>query len=247
MNIRGEEPITSCDALEVTFHDYEETVTAEETLQIAGTRLAVDTRNDGVQVIGWDGAGFSVTLCKALGLTNAGRTATLLESIRIVRNGDRISVAGPKNGDWVGYLIVRAPREATMDLAARNGPIDLANVSGRFTAKATNGPIGIRDASGEFRIETENGPISVARSRGDFTLDAQNGPINVKLGDAWEGKGLVARAVNGPLTVRVSPSFRSGLVVETDRHTPFDCDGPICRGARVDLDHARRFELGGAA
>lgn len=244
MNIRGDEPVTSCSDIRVSFDDYEETLTAQETIEIAGTRLEVGASSHGVQVLGWDGAGYSVTLCKAFGLVSPQRAAKVIDAIHLERDGDRVSVAGPERGDWVGYLIVRAPRQATMKLSSSNAPIDLSNVSGAFTAKATNGPIGVRGGNGTFSIATQNGPIHVTRSRGDFTLDAQNGPIHVKLGDAWEGKGLVARAINGPLSVRVSADFRSGLVVETNRHTPFDCDGPICRAARVDLEEGRRFELG---
>jgi hypothetical protein len=78
-------------------------------------------------------------------------------------------------------------------------------------------------------------------------LRTRNGPISVHLeGDEWEGEGLDASAVNGPLDLELSPDYSGGVLVESSDHAPWTC-GEACRGAsRSWDDDTRRVEFGSA-
>jgi len=80
----------------------------------------------------------------------------------------------------------------------------------------------------KLRLHTENGPISVALER-----------------TSWNGAGLVAEAVNGPLTLRLPSGFQSSFLVESNEHTPVSCQASICSEVRRTWDDRhRRMEYG---
>jgi len=155
-------------------------------------------------------------------------------------------VTGPSNGDWAGYLLVAAPRGASLEISASNGPIGLIGLSGRVTARTENGPISARRATGELDLEAENGPISFVGASGRSKLRTQNGPIGVTLGGrSWEGDGLDARAVNGPVSLSIPAGYASSAVVESAGRSPFQCRGEGCGSARKTWDDdGRRIEVG---
>jgi hypothetical protein len=93
-----------------------------------------------------------------------------------------------------------------------------------------------------------NGPIHISGRSGNYRLSTQNGPISVQLdGDRWDGT-LEARASNGPLQLKLSEGYRSGVVVESLGHGPVTCPDSACRTARRTFDDdARRIEFGDSA
>lgn len=91
-----------------------------------------------------------------------------------------------------------------------------------------------------------NGPISISGRSGAYRLNTENGPISVDLqGDRWTDGTLEARAVNGPLTLKLSEAYRSGVIVESLGHGPVSCPDSACRSARSTFDDdGRRIEFG---
>jgi hypothetical protein len=232
----------SCSDIRIEFNDRPGT-RAEERLTFAteaGKPLRVHVpEHSGVSVHGTDRADFEVLVCKAAP-SKAG-----LDEIAVSRDGGTLSVHGP-SGDWVGYLIIHAPKGAAMELSGDDGPIALSGLSGRVVVRSENGPISVADSSGDIDARAENGPISARGDGGKLRLSTQNGPIAVALsGSAWKGEGLDARAVNGPVTLAVPTGYRSGTSVESLGHSPFSCRGDACGGVRRtwDDDH-KRLELG---
>jgi DUF4097 and DUF4098 domain-containing protein YvlB len=193
-----------------------------------------------VRVRGSDRADFEVVVCKAAA------SKTELDAIVMSREGETLSVRGPAGRDWVGYLLISAPRSAAMELSAENGPIGLSGLTGRVSARSENGPISVSDSSGDIDARAENGPISALGDGGRLRLSTENGPIAVKLsGASWNGEGLDARAVNGPVSLSVPAGYRSGTRVESLGHSPFDCRGDACGGMRRTWDDdKKRIELG---
>jgi hypothetical protein len=216
----------------------------EEKLSIAaeaGKPLRVRiAEHSGVRVWGADRADFEVLLCKAAP-TRGG-----LEDISASRDGATLSVRGPAGDDWVGYLLIAAPRAAAMELIGENGPISLSGLSGRVTVRSENGPISVRDSTGDIEAHAENGPIDARGDGGRLRLSTENGPIGVALsGASWKGEGLEARAVNGPVSLAVPAGYRSGTSIESLGHSPFRCRGEACGAARRTWDDDRkRIELG---
>jgi hypothetical protein len=119
-------------------------------------------------------------------------------------------------------------------------------VDGKITARATNGPISVADCSGEVDIAATNGPISFSGTGGKLRLHTENGPISVALnGPTWNGDGLVADAVNGPLTLRLPSGFQSSFLVESSEHSPMSCAASICSDTRRTWDDdIRRIQYG---
>jgi len=236
---RGAGPL-DCGALSVEFGGKKATV-EEERVDLPAGELKVRVQEDGgIYVQHGSGSGYTAHLCKAAA------DPDLLRDVRVAQSGRSLTVEGPSHAErWVGYLIVDAPSDASLHVESDSAPITLKRVRGSFVAKATNGPIAIEDAAGTIDAATQNGPIALSGGEGDVKLRAQNGPIAVELDREWRGKGLDARTDNGPIAVTVSSSFRSGVVVESEGHSPWDCDGPSCTGWRIEGNLDRRtFKLG---
>jgi hypothetical protein len=243
VSIHDDGDVKACSDLEVEFAE-RPAARAEERLTFAaeaGKPLRVRIpEHSGARVRGSDRADFEVLVCKAAP-SKAG-----LEAIAASREGDALSVRGPAGGDWVGYLVIAAPRGAAMELSGENGPIALSGLSGRVTVRSENGPISVTDSSGDIDVRAENGPISARGDGGRLRLATENGPIEVSLsGSAWRGEGLDAHAVNGPVTLAVPAGYRSGTSVESLGHSPFSCRGEGCGGVRRTWDDdGKKVELG---
>lgn len=239
---KGSEP-SRCEDIRILF-GHSPAERAEETRTIAASASAplrvTTAENSGARIWGADRKDFAVTLCKA------SADDADLSRIRLALSGNHLSVEGPDAEDWTGYLLIEAPRNAALEIEARNGEISLRGLSGRVTATAENGPISIKDCDGDIEARAENGPISLKGVGGRVRAHTQNGPIGVRLsGSAWNGAGLDASAVNGPLTLVIPTGYSTGTVVETSDHSPFQCRGAACAAARKDSDESgRRIELG---
>ena len=259
VNIDSDRAIETCADVRVRYDD-RDAARAEDSFEIpGGAPLSIRLpENSGIRVNGERRSGFAVTVCKAA------RRADTLESIRVSPDGSGVAFRGPSPGDWMVFLIVRAPRDAPLDLEATNGPIGVVGVSGKVTARTTNGPISLEDCTGPLDANAVNGPISLERcsgtgdaravngpidfsgSRGTYRLDTQNGPISVELeGKRWEGGSLDAHAVNGPLSLKISDDYTSAVRLEMLGHGPVTCPSSICRAARkVWDDDSRTIEFG---
>lgn len=238
----GRDPVR-CDQISIEIGD-RPAARAEDRLVVpseAGKTLRVrGAENSGVQVHGSERSDFEILVCKGA------RSSGDLASISVSRDGDALTVHGPSDADWVGYLIIEAPRKAAMEISTLNGPVGLSGLTGRVTVRSENGPISVRDSAGDFDLEAENGPIHFRGAGGHLRLYTQNGPIGVVLsGSSWKGEGLEARAVNGPLSLAIPAGYRSGAIVESLGHSPFRCRGEACAGARRDWNaEGKRIEFG---
>src|SRR5262245_30949367 len=235
--------IARCSDLSIDFDD-RPAERAEQTMTLpadGGRPLKVRAaENSGISVRGADRADFQVTLCKGA------EDAADLSSIAITRDGGVLSVRGPSSDNWVGYLLIESPRGAAIELGAENGPVSVTGLSGRVVLRSENGPISIRRSSGDIDAHAQNGPIAVQGDSGRLRLETENGPIAVALtGASWNGEGLDARAVNGPVSLAVPAGYRSGTLVQSLGHSPFSCRGEACGGVRRTWDDEhKRLELG---
>lgn len=244
-----DEPVSDCSELRIRLHHEKPTMEQEErTISKAEARVlrVRETRNAGVQVQGWDREAYSVTLCKAAVGSN-GEAQRLLSEIKLSVQGGEVSVSGPaEQEDWTVVLLIRTPKAAEIELSTHNGPASFHGVDGKITARAINGPVTVKDCSGEGDIAAVNGPISFSGTNGNLRLHTENGPISVAVDRAsWNGAGLVADAVNGPLTLRIPSGFQSSFLVESNGSTPVSCQASICSQVRRTWDDEhRRIEYG---
>lgn len=237
--------VTDCNQIRVTYDGRVVPMVSEDLPGVGGLRsLKVRSdRNGGIRVTGGASA-FAVKVCKASALGD-------VRDIQARLSGNEVSAErGDEDSKSVVYFLVSAPRGATLDLSASNGPIGIDSVDGTVTARAQNGPISVKDSSGKLDINTQNGPIAFSGSSGNVKLHANNGPISVKLlGSAWTAGTLDAETQNGPLSLKLPRGYRSGVVVESDGHGPVTCRAEACRDVRRfnddgDDDRPRRIELG---
>lgn len=216
-----------CAGLEVTI-DGRPALRADETLSVPGkeTLRLASPGSGGIRVTGWDRADFEVTACKAAG------DAAALAGLAVSTRGGTVSVAGSSEDALVSFL-VKAPRGASLDLSATNGPLSVDGLEGTVEAKVTNGPLSLRGVQGTVRASATNGPVRLVRASGDVTATAVNGPLTVVLAESrWNGKGLSASTVNGPVTLELPPAFASAVRVTSAGHVPLRCKAAACAGAR---------------
>lgn len=238
----GDGPVADCSGLHIRFDHREAVVRSEErtlSQSEAGTLRVRAEENGGVQVQGWDNNTYSVTVCKAA--APGDDAEQLISQIKLLTDGGEVRISGPSHRDnWAAYLLVRAPKSATLDVRASNGPMGIYGLSGKVTARAVNGPVTLKDCTGEANISSENGPIRLDGNAGNLKLRTQNGPVNISLhGTKWNGAGLEVSAENGPLTLRVPADFQSSFVVE-NQNAPMNCHASICGQARKTWDDERR-------
>jgi hypothetical protein len=253
MNISGghRHPAMDCSDLHIQFDGRDAVMKSEEHTLTKAEAPVLHVHphpNGGVQVQGWDKDVYSVTACKAAANYD-GDAERVLSQITMSVSGGEVSTNGPGgDSDWTVYLLIRAPKAATIDLDTANGPLSLYSVDGKLTAHATNGPISLRDFSGDADIKATNGPISIEGSSGNVRVHTDNGPISINLkGKSWSGEGLSADAQNGPMTLFVPSDYQSSFVLESRNYSPMSCKASICDNARKTWDdNNRRIEFGGS-
>jgi DUF4097 and DUF4098 domain-containing protein YvlB len=81
-------------------------------------------------------------------------------------------------------------------------------------------------------VNTQNGPIALSGGSGDVHLTAHNGPIALELaGDNWNGSRLEARTINGPVSLVMPETYRTGVRLETANNAPISCASAACQNA----------------
>jgi hypothetical protein len=242
----GNQPIASCSDLDVTFEKHRAIVQSEEriiTRTEAPTLRIQAGSNGGLQIQGWDSDSYSVTLCKAADPDGE----ALLPQIHLSFQNGELGVTGPSSHDrWTAHLLVKAPKSASLDLQVHNGPMSLFDVDGNVRVRAQNGPITVSGSSGNLDLSTVNGPVNLDNNSGKLHVDAQNGPLTIALkGTSWSGSGIEAHANNGPLTLRIPSGYQSGVLVESDGHSPFACHASVCSEGRKNWeDNRKSIEFG---
>lgn len=244
----GDEPMASCSDLNTSFDSHRAIIQSEEktiTKAEAATLLIQAESNGGLQVEGWDKGSYLVTLCKAAQADSDAES--VLSKIHLTFQNGEMSVSGPPSHDrWTAHLLVKAPKSASLDLRVNNGPMGLFHVDGKVIVQAKNGPVTMNGCTGDLNVTTLNGPVTLEGNSGKLRIEAQNGPVSVSLGGtAWSGSGLEAHANNGPLTLRIPSGYQSGVLVESDGHSPFQCHASVCsEGRKTWEDDHKSIEFG---
>jgi hypothetical protein len=194
-----------------------------------GERLSVDAGpNGGVRVIGWDRDSVDIRVQVAATARSEADAQALAREIRVTREGGVLRADGPATGRreswWVSYVI-RAPRQSDLDLETVNGPLGVADVTGRMELDVINGPLSLDNVGGDVRARARNGPLFV-----------------VLTGERWAGTGLDAETVNGPLTVDVPDGYNARLVTGT-RNGPMNVGFPVTVQGNIGAGSRRHLEV----
>lgn len=244
----NDEPVASCSELHLSFDHHRAVLQSEErtiTREEAGTLRIQAESNGGMQVVGWDKDTYGVTLCK--GADSDGDAEAVLSKIHITFQNGELGVSGPPSHDrWTAHLLVKAPKAASLDLQVNNGPLSLFGVAGNVRVRAKNGPLRVKSCTGHLDLNAQNGPVDLEGNSGQLRVEAQNGPVTLALdGTAWHGAGVEAHANNGPLTLRIPPGYQSGVLLESNGHSPFQCNAAVCsEGRKTWGDDQKSIEFG---
>jgi DUF4097 and DUF4098 domain-containing protein YvlB len=238
------------DHLRVGNDDYRASVRDEETKTIPNQPLTIKAeQNGGIQVTTWDKPEVSLKLCKQIAVDDESEGRRLLAQTRMEINGSNISIHTPEeNHHSLGtLLLVKAPKNANLNLSVHNGGVSLSGFIGTAEAHAENGGISFRRSSGKLTAEAQNGGISIKDCGGDVSAKVENGGLSIALPEHWEGKGLEAHALNGGLVVAVPKTFNGGLEVVASEHTSIICKDDVCNAGERTWDGGHKlFRMGGA-
>ncbi|MGZ4896152.1 MAG: hypothetical protein ACXVJ0_06870 [Candidatus Angelobacter sp.] len=238
------------DHLRVGNDDYRANVRDEEIKTIPNQPLTIKAEhNGGIQVTTWDKPEVSLKLCKQIAIDDESEGRRLLAETRLEINGSNISVHAPQeNHHSLGtLLLVKAPKNANLNLSVHNGGVSLSGFTGTAEAHAENGGISFRRSSGKLTAEARNGGISIKDCGGDVSAKVENGGLSIALPERWEGKGLEAHARNGGLVMSVPKTFSGGLEVVASEHTSIICKDDVCDAGERTWDSGHKlFRMGGA-
>src|SRR6478609_5352650 len=251
VTMNDDSPSDDCrDHLRVGNNEYRANVRDEETKTIANQPLKITAEhNGGIQVTTWDKPEVSLKLCKQIATDDESQGRKLLAETHLEINGSNISIHVPQDNDYsLGtLLLVKAPKNANLNLSVHNGGVSLTSFIGTAEAHAENGGISFRRSSGKLTAEAENGGISLKACGGDVSAKVENGGLSIALPERWEGKGLEAHARNGGLVVSVPKTFAGGLEVVASEHTSIICKGNACDAGERTWDSGHKlFRMGGA-
>lgn len=200
-----------------------------------GSGLTVDPdENGGVEVIGWDRDSIAVTLRVQANARSQEDARALARRVEVQASGSSIQVDGPSSGrrqHWSASLIVWVPRKTSLRASTTNCPLSARQLSGTIDLRSTNGPLDLEELSGDVRARVQNGPLTVVLS-----------------GTAWDGRGLDAESVNGPVDLSIPDDYNAELETGTV-NGPMDTSVPLTvtlMGRRMrDRIHAK-LGTGGA-
>ena len=167
-----------------------------------GTTLTIDPdENAGAEIEGWDRDSVAVTIRIQTGARSDEDARALAKGITIEAAGSSIRVDGPSSGrheHWSASLVVMVPRRIGLGVRTVNGPLSVEGVSGQMELRATNGPVSLSGVSGDVEARVQNGPLTVTLA-----------------GTTWDGKGLDAEAINGPVTLALPEGYNAELEIGT--------------------------------
>ena len=195
--------------------------------RLSGNSLTLDPdMNGGAEIIGWDKDSVAVTTRVQAGGRTLEAAQDLAKGIKTEISGSTIRVTGPSPGrrqNWGAQLVVWVPRKINL------------------TAETVNGPLSVDGVTGTMDLRAQNGPVSLTGVGGDVVARVQNGPLSVKLsGTKWDGKGLDAESVNGPVDLAVPENYNAELETGTV-NGPYDVAMPLTvtiQGSMKDRIHS---------
>jgi hypothetical protein len=167
--------------------------------------------NGGVSIVGWEQSRVEVHARVVARARTRAEAAELASEVNVSVDGV-IDADGPSNDrsrNWSVSFLVYVPAASDAEAETLNGPLSVTGVTGRLRLDAQNGPIRLRDVGGDVVARTQNGPLSVELS-----------------GTQWDGAGLDAETVNGPVTLTVPDDYNADLQTGTV-NGPFTSDIPI--------------------
>jgi hypothetical protein len=169
--------------------------------------------NGGMAVLGWDRDSVRILYRVTARARTEERARSLAAEIQLELTKGWLRPEGPPQGSrtewWSVEIKAWVPRKSDLALQTHNGPASVHEVRGTMDLNSTNGPLSLVDLAGAVQARVENGPLYVALA-----------------GSHWDGAGLDAEALNGPLTFELPADYSARLETGT-RYGPESFDYAI--------------------
>ncbi len=196
----------------------------------AGGAVRIDPGDNGaVRISGWDRDSVAVTAKIETQARSDDEAQALARDIRITASGGTVSADGPAmfgRRSWSVSFDVMVPRRTDL------------------TARTENGPIAVADVTGKMDLHGENGPLHLSNLAGDVHARTTNGPLVVILeGERWDGAGLDCETENGPVVLTLPQRYAAHLETGTV-NGPMMLDIPVTLQGRIDFHHVST-DIGG--
>jgi DUF4097 and DUF4098 domain-containing protein YvlB len=190
-------------------------------LRPTGHAVTVDPgQNGGVRFTGWERDSVAVTAEVQTQAETDADARSLAQRIRIETSGGTIRAVGPAmaHGEsWSVSFDVSVPHRSDLEAETENGPVSVADVTGRMELRAHNGPMHLESLGGDVHARTTNGPLVV-------TLE----------GDRWDGTGLDSETQNGPVVLTLPEHYSARLETGTV-NGPMSVDYPLTLQGRISF------------
>lgn len=162
-------------------------LTEEKTFQVTGSPdLKLHTFDGAIEVRSWDRNEVSVEIQRRAATAD---DAKALE-VTTTQEGNRIVIDAPgrerrhviRIGSWQGEsvtLIVRTPRQLTLDAQTGDGSISTGDLAGTITLLSGDGSIRGARLEGAVKAHTGDGSIAIQAAAGGFDLHSGDGSIQL--------------------------------------------------------------------
>jgi hypothetical protein len=185
----------------------------------AGGAVTVDPGvNGAIRFTGWDRDSVAVTAKVQTQAETDEDARALARQIRIVITDGTIRADGPsttRRESWSVSFELSVPRRSDLTARTVNGPISVAEVTGKMDLTAVNGPVHLDGVGGDVHARTTNGPLVVTLT-----------------GDKWDGRGLDSETSNGPVELTIPANYSAHLETGTV-NGPMSFDFPITVQGRI--------------
>ena len=182
-------------------------VTKRYTLMAGGT-LEIRNTNGRIQVRPGDGNAIEIVATRVARAQDEAAAKDALTRIdiretiepgRVVVDSTGTAGLGFREQRQVHYLI-KMPRAANLTVKTTNADVDVAGITGAFSAEAINGRISASGLENGAKVETSNGEIVIdmARVGGAVSCDTTNGAITLSIPRDTKAE-LSARVTNGAI------------------------------------------------
>ncbi len=185
--------------------------------------------NGGVRVEGWAHDSVEVHARVRGNAYELADARALAREVTVERSGNSVRAEVPSAGRRESVsveLVIYLPTRSDLDIETRNGPLSVSGVQGRMSLFTQNGPLSLDDVGGNVQARTQNGPLRVSLT-----------------GNRWQGEGLDAEAVNGPVTLVIPQSYNAELETGT-QNGPMDIDFPLTVTVRGRMNRQINTTLG---
>ncbi len=194
-----------------------------------GTFTADPGQNGGVAIYGWDRDSVAVVAKIQAHARTEEDARQILRAVRIAAAGRTVKAEGPAQRSrehWAVSFDIYVPRRTDLSLETVNGPLSVEAVSGTMDLHAVNGPVSLSGVGGAVTARVQNGPLSVHLQ-----------------GERWDGTGLDAETVNGPVSLAIPARYNAQLETGTV-NGPMDLSFPLTVTIEGRVSHRIRSRLG---